>query len=129
MQSQGSQLQAGDPAFGAGFQRGDIFCGELQTHRLVKKFGGFGRGKAQVGGTQFGQLATGAQTSQRKRRILAGSDDQVHLWRQVLKQKGERIVYWFGINNVIVVKDKDEALPGDGGDFIDQGCQNRFDWR
>src|SRR3990172_9273624 len=46
----------------------------------------------------------------------------------MLKQKGEYVVYWFGINNVIVVKDKDEVV-GDGSDFIDQGCQNRFDWR
>jgi hypothetical protein len=104
-------LQAGYPAFGALVQRGDIFCGELQAHRLVKKFGGFGRGKAQVGGAQFSQLAAGAQAGQGKLGILAGSDDQVHLWRQALKQKGECVVYWFGIKNVIVVKDKDEALP------------------
>jgi hypothetical protein len=36
-------------------------CEELQAHRLVKKFGGFGRGKAQVGDAQFGQLSPGAQ--------------------------------------------------------------------
>ena len=111
MQSQGGQLQAGDPAFGAGFQRGDIFCGEVQSHHLVEKFGGFGGSKAQVGGAQFSQLAAGAQPSQGQVWILAGGDDQVHLWRQVLKQKGECVVYWFGINNVVVVKDKDEALP------------------
>ena len=52
----------------------------------------------------------------------------MHLWRQVLEQKGEGVVYWFGINNVIVIKDEDEIVR-DGGDFIDQGCQNRFDWR
>ena len=111
MQSQGGQLQAGDPAFGAGFQRGDIFRGELQAHRLVKKFSGFGRGETQVGGAQFGQLAPGAQAGQGKLGILTGGDDQVHLWRQVLEQKGEGFVNRFGINNVIVVKDEDEALP------------------
>ena len=35
--------------------------------------------------------------------LFTGEDDQVHLWRQVLKQKGECVVYWFGINNVIIV--------------------------
>ncbi len=95
LQCQGGQLQTGDPAFGAGFQRGDIICGELQAHRLVKKFGSLGRGEAQLGGAQFGQLSPGAQAGQRELGILAGCDDQVHLRRQVLEQKGERVVYWF----------------------------------
>ena len=30
--------------------------------------------------------------------ILTGGDDQVHLWRQVLEQKGEGMVNRFGIN-------------------------------
>ena len=54
------QLQTGNPAFGAGFQRGDVFRREVQTHHLVEKFGGFGGGKTQVGGAQFGQLTPGA---------------------------------------------------------------------
>ena len=54
------QLQAGNPAFGAGFQCGDVFRREVQAHHLVEKFGGFGGGKTQVGGAQFGQLAAGA---------------------------------------------------------------------
>ena len=61
-------------------------------------------------------------------RILTGGDDQVHLWRQVLEQKGEGFVNRFGIDHMIVVQDKDEIVR-DGGDFIEQGCQNRFDWR
>ena len=53
----------------------------------------------------------------------------MHLWRQVLEQKGEGIVNRFGINHVVVVKDEDEVIR-DGGDFIEQGCQNRFGgWR
>ena len=60
--------------------------------------------------------------------ILTGGDDQVHLGRQMLEQKGEGFVNRFGINDVVVVKDEDEIVR-DGGDFIEQGCQNRFDWR
>ena len=60
--------------------------------------------------------------------ILTGGDDQVHLWRQVLEQKGEGIVNRFGINHVVVVQDEDEIVR-DGGDFIEQGRQNRFGWR
>ena len=59
--------------------------------------------------------------------ILTGGDDQMHLWWQVLEQKGEGIVNRFGINDVVVVEDEDEIVR-DGGDFIEQGCQNRFGW-
>ena len=45
-------------------------------------------------------------------RILAGGDDQVHLGRQMLEQKGEGFVNRFGIKHVIVVKDEDEIYPG-----------------
>ena len=57
--------------------------------------------------------------------ILTGGDDQVHLWRQVFDQKGEGLVDRFGINHVVVVKHEDEALR-DGGEFVDQGRQQRF---
>ena len=56
---------------------------------------------------------------------LTGGDDQVHLWRQVFDQKGEGLVDRFGINHVVVVKHEDEALR-DGGEFVDQGRQQRF---
>ena len=104
-----SQLQAGNPAFGAGFQCGDVFCREVQSHHLVEKLGGFRRGKTQVDGAQLGQLAPGAEPGQGKLWILTGGDDQVHLRRQVLDQKGEGLVDRFGLNQVVVVKDEDEA--------------------
>src|SRR3712207_5802625 len=59
--------------------------------------------------------------------ILAGGDDQVHPWWQVLQQKGEGIVDRSGINDVVVVEDENEIVR-DGGDFIEQGRQNRFGW-
>ena len=58
-------------------------------------------------------------------RVLTGGDDQVHLWRQVLEQKGEGIVNRSGIDHVVVVEDEDEIVR-DGGDFIEQGRQDRF---
>ena len=88
-------MQAGNPTFGAGFQRGDVVCRQIQAHHLVEKLGGFGGGKTQVRGAQFGQLAPGAQTGQRQGRILAGDDDQVQPCRrrrQVPEEKGEGVV-------------------------------------
>ena len=55
-----------DPAFGAIFQRGDVFRREAEAHRVVEKLGGFGGRKAQIGGAQFGQLAARAQPGQRE---------------------------------------------------------------
>ncbi|CAN7761689.1 hypothetical protein LJR153_007090 [Paenibacillus sp. LjRoot153] len=42
--------------------------------------------------------------------ILTGGDNQVHLWWEMLEQEDERIVYPFGINNMVVVKDEDELV-------------------
>ena len=121
-------MQTGNPAFGAGFQRGDIFLGEIQSHHPVEEFGGFGGGKAQVGGAQFGQLTADAQAGQRQGRVFAAGDDQVHLRRQVLDEEGQGLVNRFGIDQVVVVKDENEIV-GDGGNFVEQGSQHRFDWR
>jgi hypothetical protein len=49
----------------------------------------------------------------------------VHLLRQVLEQKGDGLVDRLGIKNMVVVKDEDE-LVGEGGDVVEQRCQNRF---
>ena len=68
------QLQTGNPAFGAGFQCGDVFCREIQSHHPVEKISGFGGGKAQVGGAQFGQLVPDAQAGQ-------GQTVDPHGWR------------------------------------------------
>ena len=97
----------------------------FRSHHLVEKIGGFGGGEAQVGGAQLGQLASGTQPGQGKLWILTGGDDQVHLRRQVLDQKGEGVVNRLGVDQVVVVKDEDEAFR-EGGDLVDQGGQKRF---
>ena len=49
---------------GAVFQGRHLFRQERQPHCLVEEFNRFIRRKAQVGGTQFSQLAPGAQAGQ-----------------------------------------------------------------
>ena len=104
LQGDRGQLQAGDPALGAGFERGDVVGREVEVHHLVEKVGGLGRGEAQVGGAQLGQLASGAQSGQGQGWILTGGDDQVHLRRQVLDQEGQGIVHRPGVEDVVVVE-------------------------
>ena len=44
------QLQTGNPAFRAVFQRGDLVGRESQAHHLIEEFGRLGWGEAQVRG-------------------------------------------------------------------------------
>ena len=122
------QLEPGNPAFGARLQGGNFRRRELQPHHLVEKAGGFGGGKAQVGGAQLGHLAPGAQASQGELWILPGGDDQVQLGRQVVEQKGEGLVDRWGIDGVVVVQDEGKGVR-EGGDFIEQGRQQHFGCR
>ena len=59
--------------------------------------------------------------------IFPGGDDEVHTWRQVLEQKGEGIVNRTAIDDVVVIEDENEIVL-DGGDFVEQGRQNRLGW-
>src|SRR5215471_352964 len=105
-----SQLQTGNPAFGAPCKSRDVFCRDVEAHHLVEKRGGFGRGKAQITGAHFDQLPPGTQTGQWKSWVLTGDDDQVHVWGLMLDEKGEGLVNRFGIKQVVVVEDQDERL-------------------
>ena len=127
-QREGCQLEAGNPAFGARFQCGDICRREVEAHHLVEKVGSFGRRKPQVGGAQLGQLVPNAQTGQRERWILAGGNDQVDLGGQALDQKGKRIVNRLGINDMVIIQHEDKRIL-DGGDVIEQRRQNRLGGR
>jgi hypothetical protein len=95
---------------------------------VIEKSGGFGGGKAQVAGAQFGQLGAGAQPGQGQRGILAGGKDQVHWGGQVFEQKGEDLVHRRGLNYVVVVQDEDER-GRERGKLIEQRRQQRFSGR
>ena len=125
----GGQLQTGDPAFGAGFQGGNIFRREIQPHHSVKKLGGFSRRKPQdrqhavrSAGPGRGSRASGRIW------VFAGGDNQVHLRRLVFEQKGKGLVDWLENRS-----DGNHPAPGrnvrNGGDVIEQGCQNCFSRR
>ena len=77
------------------------------------------RNSAASAGVKRRSAARSSISSPRARRrargragIFAGGDDQVHLGRQVLEQKGEGSVNRFGLDHVVVVEDEDESDPG-----------------
>ena len=49
----------------------------------------------------------------------------MHLWWQVLEQKGEGRVNRFGINHVVVVQDEGKVVR-ECGNLIEQDGQDRF---
>jgi hypothetical protein len=71
-------------------QRGDVFFCQADFHDLIEKSGCFGQREAQIVRAQFRHLAAGAQAWQR--RIGTAGDDEVHVARQMVEQKGERLV-------------------------------------
>ncbi len=105
------QLQAGNPAFGAGFQCGDVFRvkGSSPSSWL--------RNSAASAGVKRRSAARSSVSWPRARSrakgswwILTGGDSQMHLRWQVLEQKGEGFVNRFGIDHVVVVQNEDEMI-------------------
>ncbi len=63
------ELQRGDPALGARFQRRDVVRRQLEAHRAVQVRRGLLGGEAQIGGSDLHQFAAHSQARQRHRRI------------------------------------------------------------
>jgi hypothetical protein len=59
--------------------------------------------------------------------ILASGDDEVHPRWLVLEHKAEGFVNRTAIDDVVVIEDDNEIVR-DGGDFVEQGSQNRLGW-
>ena len=122
LQRTSGKLQSGDPAFRAGVQCGDIGRGQVQAHYVVEESGCLCRGETQVVGTQLDDLATRAPPAQRPGRVGPAGDDQVHMRRLILQQKGQRIVDLRIGDFVQVVEDENERL-GDLDEFVDQAAE------
>jgi len=84
-----SELQAGNPAFGADLKAGTVLRGKGKSHDLGEEGGGFLAGEAQVGGAEFEQGPLTTQAGEGERGVLAGGKDKMKLRRKVLQQKGQ----------------------------------------
>ena len=125
LHGQRSQLQAGDPAFGAALQGRDVLRRELQAHHPAEEVGRlFGR-KAQVGGAQLGELAPGAEASEGQDRVLTSGDDEPQARRQVLEEEGELIIDFGGAGRVVVVE-HEKDIPCRAVDLVDQVGEDRL---
>src|SRR5437588_1274383 len=126
----GSELQAGDPTFGANLKADTVLRGEGKSHDLGEEGGGFLGGEAQVGGAEFeqGPLAAQAGGGEGERGVLAGGKDKMKLRRKMLQQKGQGRMNGLSSNDMIIFQDKNGALLARASavQFVDQHCQHGF---
>ena len=59
-------------------------------------------------------------------RILPGGDHQMHLWWQVIDQKGDGVVNPLVVHQIIIIEYEDQIVREEV-DFIEQRRENRFD--
>ena len=71
-QGEGRQVQACDPAFGAGLQERALLCRKGESHHLHEVSGGFLLRELQIGRPQFHQGILSTQPGQWERRVFAG---------------------------------------------------------
>ena len=109
VQRQRCELQRGDPTFGPRFQRADLGGGEVQVHRVVEVARRFVGGEAEVGGADLEQLAAGAPSCERQRRIGPGGEHEVEAWRCVFDEEADRVVDVGRVDDVVVVQHEDDV--------------------
>ena len=124
---EGGKLKSGNPTLGSSLQGSYLLWGKVQAHRLVHKCGHFVVSKAQVMYPYLGHMTIRTQARQGQGRIGPAGDDQVQpRWRgrQMVEQKGKRVVNWLGLNNVVVVEDEDIGATRPFGSW--QACSRGF---
>ena len=85
------ELQRGDPALGARFQRRDVVGGQLEAHRAVQVRRRLLGGEAQIGGSDLHQFAAHSQARQRQRRIGPARQHEVRALGQVVEEVGHPV--------------------------------------
>ena len=122
------ELQRGDPPFCSPLQRCHVPCSQIQTHRVTEVGGGLVRRKPQIRRSDFDELTSGPQASQRQRRVGATGDHHVHPRWKVVKQEGHPVVDVVSVDEVVVVEHQYD-LVRDGTEFIQQQYEDCFERR
>ena len=122
------QLQGSDPALRPPLQRHDIPPRQLQLHHLVQVRGGLLGREAQIRRADLDELATPAPATERQRRVGAGGDHQVHLWRQVLNEECHPVLDVVRIDDVVVVEHQHDVAR-QPAEVVEQRGKDRCDRR
>jgi hypothetical protein len=85
----------------------------------MQELGGLRGGEAQVGLAQFGQVSPATEARDGQGGIGACGDHQVHIYGEVVEQKGDGLMDWLHGDEMIVVQDQDKVAR-QGADLINQ---------
>ena len=120
------QLERGDPALGAGLQRGHVLRRQRQAHRLVEVRRGLIGREPQLGRADLDQLAARPQPGQRQRGIGPAGDHHVQPRRQMVEQERHPVLHIAGVDDVVVVEHQHDVAR-DGAQVVEQRGEHRFD--
>ena len=125
-QRERGQLERGDPALGAGPERGDVGRVQVEPGGRREVGGRLLLGEPEVGRTHLGQLSAGTQPGQGQRRVGAGADDQAHLRRQPLQQQRHAGLHVGPLGEVVVVEHEGQGT-GQDAQLVEDGGQHGLD--
>jgi len=110
LQRKRDHLQAGDPAFGARLEPGDILDRQVQPHHLIQESAGFFQCKAQIVDPRFEQQAAPAETRQREGWVGARGDHQMHKRRLALDQEAQEVMHRLVSDELVIVQHNGKRL-------------------
>src|SRR5437762_13741931 len=114
LQGECSELQSGEPALCTCLQERTFFQRKWKPHHLYEECGRFLLREPEIGGTQFQQVALSTQLRKWERWIYAGRQDKMHAGRQMLQEKGERLMNGLVRNDLVIVQDENEVFLNGG---------------
>ena len=121
------QFQAGNPAFGAGFQRRHIRRRQIEAHDLINENGRFRFSKPQINISYLCHLAAHPPAGQGEWRVGAAGDDQMQARGHMGQQENNPVMDRWLMDGVIILQNQDALLifRAAGGNFVDQGRYGR----
>ena len=125
---QRGQLQTGDPALSPPLEGGDILRRKVKLHHLPQKAACLFLRELEITLPDVSDLSARTQAGQRQGGIFTSGNDQVHLGRLVLQEKGELLVDGQRLDQVVVIEDEHEGLWADR-DIVDQAGEQCLRWR
>lgn len=120
---QRGQLKPGGPALGPLTESRDLSGPQAQGHDLGEEGTGLRRSESQLAGSHLDQFRAGPQPGQRQRRVGPGGDGESDSGRQVVEQKGHRVVDCYLVDEVVVVQ-RQHGPAGEQVQVVDQADQH-----
>lgn len=117
-QGEGRELEPGDPTLRPLRKERHIRSREADAHHRLEKGRRLAVIKTEVGRAYLNQLSTSPQARKGKRWVSAGSQDEMHLRRQVVEQERHPPMNRLCLDDVIVIQYERNILCRAGKEFV-----------